>query len=340
MKDIFKCKLAFIGLLISTIIMFFASCSDDESYDFPGNFGKVYVRIQSSNMVNSVSNVVNGSISKNILGIFGDPKIKFPVSSTMPVGGNVEVSVGVDNSLVATYNSKYETSYKTLDANSLTFSSKMLSIKSGQMISKDSIEMGLNTTALQNIEIGEYLVPVKLQSVSGGMSVSQDWNTIYWVISVSAAIGDIPLADRTDWTIKDCSSEESPVYEGYGNGPAKCVLDGSNATYWQTGWSTGDIQPPHHITIDMGKSCEMCGVQYVSRDHSLDWPKKMIVEISVDGDNWTQAASYENLPQGRNVEFRSLFDRLIEARYFRLIITEMYGGRPYTALAEVNAFVK
>lgn len=334
MKDIFKYKLAIIGLLISTITMLFASCSDDESYDFPGNSGKVYVRIQSSNMVNSVSNVVNGSISKNTLGIFGDPKIKFPVSSTMPVGGNVEVSVGVDNSLVATYNSKYETSYKTLDANALTFSSKMLSIKSGQMISKDSIEMGLNTTALENIEIGEYLVPVKLQSVSGGMSVSQDWNTIYWVISVSAGIDDVPVADRTGWSIVGYSSEDE--YEG---NLATNVLDGSLGTIWHTEWAYAQPKPPHFISIDMGKKVNMAGFQYVTRNNGSGAPTELIVAVSLDGEAWNEVGTYTQLPTSGNVEYRTLFEEIKEARYFRLTITKIRSNVHYTSLAEVNAFI-
>lgn len=339
MNNILKNKLAVIGLLISLIAIFFISCSD-ESYDFPGDSGKVYIRLQSSNMVNSVPNVVNGSISKNILGIFGEPNMKFPVASTMPASENMEVSVGLDNSLVAVYNIEHKTSYKILEANAFIFNNSKVTIKSGQMLSEGLIDIGVNTAVLQNLELGEYLVPISLQSVSGGMSVSQNWNTVYWIISVSAGIEDVPVADRTGWTIKDCSSEEDPANEGAGNGPAATVLDGNNGSYWQTGWSTGDVPPPHHITIDMGKVSELCGIQYVSRNHNMDWPKTMIVEVSVNGESWTQAASYVDLPKGANVEFRSLFDNFVEARYFRLTITEMYGGRPYTALAEVNAFIK
>lgn len=339
MNDILRSKLTVTRLLISVIAIFFVSCSD-ESYDFSGDSGKVYIRLQSSNIVNSVPNVVNGSISKNILGVFGDPNIKFPVSSTMPAGKNIEVGVGVNNSLVAAYNSEHKTSYKILDANAFVFNNSKVTIKSGQMLSEDLIDIGLNTDVLQNLQLGEYLVPISLQSVSGGMSVSQSWKTVYWIISVSTGIDDIPVADRTGWTIKDCSSEEDPANEGAGNGPAVTVLDGNKGSYWQAGWSAGDVPPPHHITIDMGKVCELCGIQYVSRNHSMDWPKTMIVEVSVSGESWELAASYVDLPKGANVEFRSLFDNFIEARYFRLTITEMYGGRPFTALAEVNAFIK
>ena len=333
-------KLSVIRLVMFATVIFLISCSNDKSYDFSGDSGKVYMKIQSSNMVNAMPNVANGSISKNILGVFGNTKIKFPVCSTMPANENIEISIGVDNSLVEVYNSKHNTSYKILNTNYLSFDCNTLIIKKQQMISEDSIEVSLEATIEENLELGEYLVPLKLQKISGNMSVSQNWNTIYWVISVSAGIDNVPVANRSNWTVKECSSEEEPQYEGGSNGPAICVLDGNYATYWQTGWSSGDIQPPHSIAIDMGINCEMCGIQYISRDHSLDWPKKMLVEVSVDGEEWMETAIYDNLPQGRNVEFRSLFDEPVEARYFRLTIVEMYGGRPYTALAEVNAFIK
>lgn len=246
-----KVKILIISLLSWTCFACI-SCGDDDSYDFLGNSGKVYVRLQSSNMVNSIPNVVNGSISKNILGIFGDPKIKFPVSSTMPVSGNIEVNMGVDNSLVAIYNDAHETSYKTLDMDALIFNSNTLTIKDGKMISGDSIEMGLNTAILQDLELGEYLVPIKLQNVSGGVAVSQNWNTIYWIISVSSGIGDMPMADRTGWTIVGYSSEDN--YQG---NLAANVLDGSLSTIWHTEWTPEQPEPPHFITIDMGENVNM-----------------------------------------------------------------------------------
>lgn len=339
MKDIVKYKLTFVGLLISIISISFVSCSDDESYDFPGNSGKVYVRLQPDNMVNSIPNIVKGSISKNILGVFGDPKISFPVSATMPAKENIEAVFCIDNAQIEIYNQQNNTSYAALDESKLMFTRNSLTINKGKMHSEEQLDISLNTEVLQDLEAGEYLIPVKLQKVSG-MEVSEDWNTVYWIISVGNDISNIPFADRSAWTIADCSSQEDPAYEGGSNGPANCVLDGSNGTYWQTGWAAGDALPPHHITIDMSNKCGMAGFQYVTRNHSLDWPKTMLVEVSLDGESWNEVKTYQGLPQGANVEFRTLFDNIIEARYFRLTITEMYGGRPYTALAEVNAFVK
>lgn len=310
------------------------SCGDDEVYDFSGNSGKVYVRLQPSNMVNSVPNLVNGSISKNKMGIFGDPKIKFPISSTMPVNGNVEISVGVDNSLVAAYNSKHETSYKTLATAALTCSSKTLSIKSGQMISGDSIEMSLNKATLQNIEDGEYLVPIKLLSVSGGMEISQDWNTIYWVISVSAGINDVPLADRTGWSIVGYSSEDE--YEG---NLSENVLGGNLGTIWHTEWAYSQPDPPHFISVDMGKNVRMAGFQYVTRDNGSGAPTELIIEVSLDGEVWNESGIYTQLPTDGNAEYRTLFEEVKEARYFRLTITKTRSNVHYTSLSEVNAFI-
>lgn len=340
MKNMLKYRLVLIGLLVTLLTISFSSCSDEESYDFLGDSGKVYVRVHSSNMVNSVHNVVDTKISKTKLGIFGDAVAAFPVRSTMPVNGSLQVTCGIDNSLIEGYNAKHKTDYIKMDASMIIISGQNLTIENGQMESKDVFEVKVNPEKIESLELGDYLIPIKLMSATGNMSVSGNWNTVYMHVSIVDDFSSVPVADRTSWIIKDCSSEEDPANEGAGNGPAAAVLDGNNGSYWQTGWSTGDVPPPHHITIDMGKVSELCGIQYVSRNHNMDWPKTMIVEVSVNGESWTQAASYIDLPKGANVEFRSLFDNFVEARYFRLTITEMYGGRPYTALAEVNAFIK
>lgn len=336
MKNISKYRFAFVGLLVTLATITFSSCSGDESYDFSGDSGKVYVRLQSSNMVNSVSNVVDAKISKTVLGIFGDAVATFPVRSTMPVNGSLTVVCGIDNSLIESYNIKNGTDYQKIDANMILIGGQNLTIENGQMESKEAAEIKVDPEKIADLELGEYLVPIKLVSVTGNMEVSENWNTVYLHVSVRNDPSSIPFADRTSWTIVDYSSQEM-------NGeiaPASNVLDGNWGTIWHTEWDRNQPNPPHHITIDMGKVVAMAGFQYVTRSSGSGAPQGMKVEISVNNVDWQETGNYtaEELPTGSNKEFRTFFKDLKDARYFRLTITKSVGNDYFTALAEVNAF--
>lgn len=338
MKNMLKYRLALIGLLVTLLTISFSSCSDEESYDFLGDSGKVYVRLQSSNMVNSVHNVVDTKISKTKLGIFGDAVAAFPVRSTMPVDGSLQVTCDIDNSLIEGYNAKHKTDYLKMDASMIIISGQNLTIENGQMESKDVFEVKVNSEKIESLKLGEYLIPIRLMSVTGSMEVSENWNTVYMHVSIVDDPSTVPFADRTDWTIADCSSEEVSEQD---NTPASDVLDGDWGTIWHTEWAYNQPSPPHHITIDMGKVVTMAGFQYVTRQSGTGAPQGLTVEVSVDNITWLEAATYtaEELPTGGWKEFKTFFEDFKEARYFRLTITETKGSVHYTSLAEVNAFV-
>lgn len=324
-KSLFVC-------LLSLFTLSFSSC-EDESYDFLGNAGKVYVRIQDENMVNSVPNLSTSSISINSMGIFGEAKVEFPVRSTMPAQGVIEVTVGIDNSLVDVYNQSHGTKYLPLNADVVSFDENLLHIQEGQMRSSNCFKAHLDISKIQSLELGEYLVPLRLQTTSS-MEISENWNTMYWLITVSEGADDVPLADRTGWAILGCSSEDE-----YEENLAVNVLDGSMSTCWHTEWYAAQPEPPHFISIDMGKEVSLAGFQYVTRNRNTGVPSEMIFSISSDGQEWSDVNTYTDLPSGVNAEFRTLFDKSLKARYFRLTITKIYNEEHFTSLSEINAFV-
>lgn len=345
MKNIFQHRFAFIGLFVALCAISFSSCSDDESYDFPGNSGKVYVRMQSSNMVNSIANVLDMKVSKTKFGTFGGGSVSFPVRSTVPVKGETSVTLGIDNSLIDAYNAKNGTECKALDASIFTLSEQNLVIGNGQMRSEKELEIAIAPAKINSLELGDYLVPVRLMGVTGAMEVSAEWSVVYLHVSVVDDPYGIPMADRANWEVVDFSSQE---VNGE-NAPASNVLDGDNSSIWHTEWSNSQPNPPHHITIDMGTVRHMAGFQYVTRSSGAGCPMELVVEISTDNAVWNEVGRYgqDELVFGGNAECKKFFDELKDARYFRLVINkagQQYWGNNiytsyYTCLAEINAYI-
>ena len=345
MKNIFQHRFAFIGLFVALCAISFSSCSDDESYDFPGNSGKVYVRMQSSNMVNSIANVLDMKVCKTKFGTFGGGSVSFPVRSTVPVKGETSVTLGIDNSLIDAYNAKNGTECKALDASIFTLSEQNLVIGNGQMRSEKELEIAIAPAKINSLELGDYLVPVRLMGVTGAMEVSAEWSVVYLHVSVVDDPYGIPMADRANWEVVDFSSQE---VNGE-NAPASNVLDGDNSSIWHTEWSNSQPNPPHHITIDMGTVRHMAGFQYVTRSSGAGCPMELVVEISTDNAVWNEVGRYgqDELVFGGNAECKKFFDELKDARYFRLVINkagQQYWGNNiytsyYTCLAEINAYI-
>ena len=301
--------------------------------------------MQSSNMVNSIANVLDMKVSKTKFGTFGGGSVSFPVRSTVPVKGETSVTLGIDNSLIDAYNAKNGTECKALDASIFTLSEQNLVIGNGQMRSEKELEIAIAPAKINSLELGDYLVPVRLMGVTGAMEVSAEWSVVYLHVSVVDDPYGIPMADRANWEVVDFSSQE---VNGE-NAPASNVLDGDNSSIWHTEWSNSQPNPPHHITIDMGTVRHMAGFQYVTRSSGAGCPMELVVEISTDNAVWNEVGRYgqDELVFGGNAECKKFFDELKDARYFRLVINkagQQYWGNNiytsyYTCLAEINAYI-
>lgn len=66
---------------------------------------------------------------------------------------------------------------------------------------------------------------------------------------------------RDGWKVAYADSEE----HARENGAAENAIDGDPATIWHTQWSGASPNHPHHIVLDLGKSCTITGFRYVPR---------------------------------------------------------------------------
>ena len=298
-----------------------SGCSDDESC-------KVYIpeakslQIRNFDLGEELKEVFHVSVTGS----------DYATISGKEVSADVKVHLQVDGAKVQEYNAACGTSYSLLPEDCYMIETDAV-IPAGAATSEDLV---LTVNARGKIQpFDSYLLPVTITAVEGADADAMQ-QTLYYLLSGAEDVWNMPLADRSQWTVVEVSSEETSG-EGSDNGHAIHAFDGKNGTFWHTQWKGGEPQPPHHIVVDMGQEVKMLGFQYVSRDHGEGWPQEMTMETSLDGESWESAGVYSDLPAGAKEEFRSYFPGFKQARYFRLTITAVYNGKWSTHVAEINA---
>ena len=122
------------------------------------------------------------------------PTVEKPIQATLayPEGQDVAVSLTVDPSLVATYNARYGSDWKMLDAKSYELSSDNVTIHAGKTASevvtlrlKGLMGEGEQQTGALPID-ETYLLPVRISHSS--MSVLKGSEAAYYVVKRSSAI--------------------------------------------------------------------------------------------------------------------------------------------------------
>ncbi|KAL9029978.1 MAG: hypothetical protein Q9196_001844 [Gyalolechia fulgens] len=136
------------------------------------------------------------------------------------------------------------------------------------------------------------------------------------------------VTDRTGWTVSVDSFQT-------GNEAAR-VLDGNTGTFWHTQYTPTNAALPHSITIDMKKTVNVNGLNYLPRQDGSKNGNigQHSIEISLDGTTFTQVASGTYLDDG---SLKSTPFTTTPARYVRLSAQTEAGGRgPWTTAAEIN----
>lgn len=89
-----------------------------------------------------------------------------------------------------------------------------------------------------------------------------------WDGRAYAAVAELDLLaasgqrlSRAGWKIAYADSEEHEREDG----SAENAIDGNPATYWHTQWSSSSPNHPHHLVLDLGKSCVIAGFRYLPR---------------------------------------------------------------------------
>lgn len=166
-----------IYLLMSVVLVAFSSCTKDDESKSP--FDNVTYIEQAK--VQDYDNVV---FKKTIT----ERQRFISAVSAYPVNQDVEVSFKVSPELATTYNNRNNTKYAVLSKNHYILSDTKATIPAGKAQAPDITVDFVDLTA-EDMQIDEtYLLPVTIESVSGGISLLNGAKTIYFLVRRSSAI--------------------------------------------------------------------------------------------------------------------------------------------------------
>ncbi|PRD47663.1 BT_3987 domain-containing protein [Sphingobacterium haloxyli] len=259
---------------------------------------------------------------------------------------NLVITFEVQPELVEPFNTQNGTNYEIAPENSYRLVQNTVTIPVGKT--------GSNSTRLEvnPLHFGgtrPVLIPVSIQSTTGSVRIEESKRTTYYVVSGGYVTNPYTPYAKNDWEIHDFSSEEDVNDEG----PAWKAIDGDINTNWLTKWrrDANNQRPvhPHHVSIDMGVSQTMHGVQLFGRlgtnptnmNHNFYlFPRLVNVEVSEDGSVWESAGIYSTaLEPTPTPEFTIYFEQSVKGRYFRITVVNSHSNNGDTsAIAEIEAF--
>lgn len=248
-----------------------------------------------------------------------------------PKGASSEalIFLKADPAMVTTYNELHNTDYLVLPEGCYTVTESV------------KIEAGKNESEAASITVRskgfikpfqEYLLPVSISGAEG-IDCADCCQTIYYLYRGSIDASSMTLLDRSEWTVLAASSEEPREGDWGHSGLKEACIDDDLNTFWGTDWSTNHPQPPHWITIDLGKTTTIQGMAIQAREEGYDGAKEAYIEISDDGESWVKAGEFKDIPA--KGQFRSLLPEAVEARYIKLTITAVNGG-PHVTVSELH----
>lgn len=130
--------------------------------------------------------------------------------------------------------------------------------------------------------------------------------------------------------------------------PGRDAIDGDPATFWGTGWSSGDAPLPHEIAVDLGASRSVCGIHVLPRQgtnsgavngqiakYAVFMTDDPAVAASHDVNAWGAPVATGTLPSGFQVKFAA-FPKPVTGRYLMVQALSEQNGKPWTTIAELT----
>lgn len=325
MKNIYNIFCA--GLLILSALGL-ASCSEDETFDFAGDpYNRVYMTDYSKSF----------KVIQTPIGTISSVNLKVPMKCTQKAKGDIKVTVEVDNTMIKAYNDEFGTNYCEIPSNALSVKNSTMTIPTGGMITKDSIEISLvnDQQILSQLNSKDgYLIPIRITTAEGESSQpSTNFYSSFLAVTITndnvnhdATEADITgtlVQDQTGWTATTNGSLSS-----WGS-PIETIFDGDFSSYCQISANGEDIK----LDVNMGKPYTFDAITlYYGYDYG-SWGKYeynsfsngMSIYTSNNGTDWTEAGTLTSSPKS------CVFYAPITAQYVRLV-------KPYTGSWNDNLY--
>jgi hypothetical protein len=248
---------------------------------------------------------------------------------------NIQVQFSVDSALVDSFNMENGTHYKLMPEAGYELSQKAAVIPAGNYLTKP-LKISITTIGAL-MPVSNYLLPISLNT-SGNVQINKTLQTTYFLIDTQINSDNIKLIDRTKWKVIDVDSHQITF-------PGKYAIDGDPNTVWHSKYSPPPAPPPHHITIDMGKSHVLSGLKIIGRTGPSDIyiqgnPVDVTVKVSNDAKNWGDGEKITFPLDLNTIEAKVSLHSILKGRYFKLIITKVVGGDKvvWAHIAEVYAY--
>lgn len=191
---------------------------------------------------------------------------KFPIAAAIStaVTGDVGVTLTVDNSMVAAYNSAQKTTYAVLPAGSYSLDATSVTIPSGKIASNQT-NLSINATLLATDV--SYLVPVKVASVSSSsITLNSAIATKYYIVRAPTPIvGNLSQGKTAYW--KNPSASFNPLRAVDGNTDGNfsnlsvCESGAGLEQYWEV--DLGAISP-RIDKVDIWNRTDCCDDRTIS----------------------------------------------------------------------------
>ena len=320
MKNFFNLNTIYAGLFLATALLL-ASCSDDDSFDFPGD-SKNRVYLDSSNNYSF-------SVLHTPVGTTGNIKAKFPVYCNREASTELKVTFATDTALVSVYNIKHSTSYSAVPAGLVVINGN-LTITKGTKISTDSLTVTIPEN-LSKLKESKYLIPVTISTLDnvGNAAISTNMNVVYLVINASTTncYSAPVMTDMTGTLISDRSSWTASFDVDYYNSTSD-LFDGNTGSdvYFNSKKST--------LSLDLAKAyTNITGIRIHTWESQYGLTN-INVSSSNDGTNWTLQGGAA-LATGDVYQYIKFYSA-ISSRYVKLEITGWSSG--YVDIAELDVY--
>ena len=149
-------------------------------------------------------------------------------------------------------------------------------------------------------------------------------NTFTINLGADASSGDA-ADDSRDYDYQKTTATAASAYPGTGNeGPASYAVDNNTGTWWHTNWNVTVPMSDFWITLELEEETVLDALRYYGRDGSFNGRVgEYKVEVSTDGDKWTQVSTgeWENTAGWK----LAVFDQPTAAKYVRLTGLHTFG---------------